>query len=352
MFLAVGCVATGVAVNKMGATVKNRQQLSRRAWLFAILICVMSYISVDQVEIYINTQIAPNIAWLMRYWLTILAFYSTIHVGYFLNKRSEPAWISFFTLSNIAALTIIYLSSIRHLPYYADNSQAQTMSMLVFMCVAYICLGTLAFINVLQFGKLALQETDQVTTVRWLAPTLSASCGTAFFIINFSYLIVEYIGLVQHTTSVTAVVRTLFVTAMLVWPVFFLPRSVIAYALKVFNNVEKIIILSRLNRLQRNLNQVSTRIALSEKHWVKKLRSLDLQIYRAIIAILDGKRIIEYYLSLEIGKDHIFLNNEEMLMTHHLKVRAQELHDLLSPVDDHQDFDQLVSSYSQIGKGL
>ena len=352
MFFGVGTIATGVALHKMKATVTNRHQLSKKAWVFAILICVMSYISIDRVELFLSNLIAPNIAWLLRYWLTIFAFYTSISVGYFLNKRAEPRWIWALVLTTVGVTGAVYLASIRALPNYIDQSNAETFSVLVFMCSAYICLDILAVINTIQFGRLALKETDQVTAIRWFAPTISAGCGVAFFTINFVYFISEYIGIVSPLESVTSLIRVLFVLAMCLWPIFFLPRAVISFCLIPFNRIGKIVTLIRLNRIQHNLNEISTRIALSEKSRISQMNSLDLQIYRAIIAILDSKRVIEHYLQLEVDKDYIFLDNQKILLTKNIQMKAQRLHELLNPIDDNQDFDQLVFVYSRIGRRL
>ncbi|MCB9444051.1 MAG: hypothetical protein H6669_07425 [Ardenticatenaceae bacterium] len=299
-----------------------------------------------------------NLAWLLSYCLGAAATYLTInalHGG--LKIKEEPVIMRRILYGTLLVLLLIF-PAIARLPNTPDHTNPTTVAEIVFMLVLYLY-GASACLSIAHtFFKLQQQDSILYSRLRWMIIVAAGIFGSGFFIARIPYVIIVFLhpALALHpaVAAIQLLSRISFFSC-LVWVFFFLPTPVFQRLARPVETADKLLALRELNVVQKRVAALCPPVApvILNQSWRERLQNLDFHLFRAVIAILDGKKVLA---------DHFANGNEAMVpspipgtasrsaqLTRHNE-QARRLYQTLDTVPDNTGYRDLVSAYRQVGR--
>ena len=226
-----------------------------------------------------------------------------------LTQAPEKAsYLIFEACGNFFVMTVLIVLPLRHLfkvvrsPEANQSASSQTRS--------------LAFLMALLAGWMSLASRLVVSTIAFLAPSLSIS---------------------PTTMSIISLTTLLLVIS---WPLVLLPNKLLLVPRQIQDYANAVATSVDLARLARRLNYHFEPVYPDHPSWWDHLKQPAFHTYRSMINILDGKRK---------------LANPEMLINvlgDHDLLEITSLRQMLLSVPDSSDYESLVARYRAIAKKL
>jgi hypothetical protein len=329
----------------------RRDQAIARTWLFCTLIFLVGLVSSNQAYVWMGEWTGiNNINWLVTYLFTSLCLYIIADSINIISHVKTPLFLHLAIAVVWALLIAIFFGGIANAPLATYHEEAKTMRELLFMEVAYGYIAGVCFYVISQIITLTTTSEAFYTRVRWGFSVFSPICAALFFAGRFVYVPLIYYFPETSNPVVHDIIRALFIMASVTWPVFYLPQRLFVLLGKPILYVTNLVTLYQLSYLQAEIDKVCPRIKRQHESWAKRMRYLDMYIYRAVIGILDGKQVLGAYLVPEYGEgDVLFVGNGRLLTNPDIDTNRR-IYETLKDVDDTADYTVLVAQYRAIAK--
>jgi hypothetical protein len=330
-----------------------------QTWGFVAAFGGATTVQIEPVYVTISRAFAiNNLAWLLSYCLGATAVYLTItalHRG--LKIRQNLLIMRRILYGTLLALLLIF-PSIARLPNIINHTNPTTGAEIMFMLVLYLYGGLACLAIAHTFFK--LQENDAVlhSRLRWLVIVITSVCASLFFFGRIPYIMIVFIqpALISH--PVVAAIQYLnditFFTC-LGWVLFFLPTQVFLALAIPIETADKLLALRDLNAVQKRVAALCAPVApvILNRSWREWLRNLDFHLYRAIITVLDGKKVLADYFADITGEADASEEYSLALASRQPtwnNTQAWHLYQALRTVPDDTSYEQMVTAYRQIGR--
>ncbi len=299
-----------------------------------------------------------NLAWLMSYCLGAVATYLTIsalHGG--LKIKEEPVIIRRILHVTLLALLLIF-PAIARMPNKPDHTNPTTVAEILFMLALYVYGGCACLSISRTFFKLQRQDSVLHCRLRWLVIVATAFSGSMFFIGRVPYVIIVFLhpDLALHpaVAGIQQLSRAAFFSC-LGWVFFFLPTPVFQKLARPIEAADKLLALRELTAVQERVAALCPPVApvILNQSWRERLQNLDFHLFRAVITILDGKKVLADHFANEAGA--VALSQIPGIARRSTQLtwnddQARRLHQTLSAVPDNASYRDLVAAYRRVGR--
>lgn len=299
-----------------------------------------------------------NLAWLMSYCLGATSTYliiNALHSG--LKIKEEPIIIRRILYGTLLVLLLVF-PAIAHLPNTSDHTTPTTTAEIVFMLALYLYGGYTCLSISHTFFKLQQQDSVLYCRLRWLIIVAAGFFGSVFFTTRILYITIVFLQPALAFHPVVAGIQLLSRIALfscLEWVFFFLPTPVFQRLARPVETADKLLALQELNAVQKRVTALCSPVApvILNQSWQEKLQNLDFHLFRAVIVILDGKKVLADYFADEA--ETVALSNISGTACRSTQLtwdnmRARRLYQILSTVPDNTGYHDLVAAYRQVGR--
>ena len=285
------------------------------SWAFALFFALCMTFQVDAVYFTIDTFVGVNnLSWLLAYLCLVLAI-CFVCVGCCTAIRIEqPRWMLPYLVVTAALLVAIFSLDIATAPEWADHDIPRTVAELLFMELLYIYGSVMGMIPALVFTQIRRNEGTLSTRLRVSVILLAIVLAIIFFLVKIAMSFLGFLypsrPLVFHLLDLA---RLLMAASGLLWVLVFVPNGFYLAVARPFMFREKILALRDLRYLQVRLNRLCPPVVPDRATCWDRLRNLDFYIYRAVIGILDGKKMLAAHLNaLEARQTQIGLGQSTL----------------------------------------
>lgn len=368
----IAAVAWLVTIYKLGTFRRHRRHgispVPAHFWGFSFCIAVgMTFMIEEFYLVFDRLAGTPNLAWLIIYVSFVSAIYFIVSGCYEVLKIPRPRLLSYSLLIALMVLVITYPLGIVTLPEKPDHTIPVTLAEFIFMQVMYVYAGILSLVPFAIFLSFYRQETVLAAKLRWvvvMATTILAS------MVGMLKVILTILVFWDPTTTTLAIIYPLIGIALacigILWPMTFLPNRIYLFLARPIEFWDKMRTLRELQALRKDLNRLCPPIIDDKPGWRESLKDLDFYLYRAVIGILDSKKMLTGLLSpVNAVADKVnstvtfessavaasrLEGNGASVLTQQDKQRTQFLYRTLQTVDDRAPFAELVSAYRRAGR--
>ena len=364
-------VAWAVTIWKMPAVLRNwRWTCDRRvlcSWAFALFFALSITFQVDVVYLAVDAFTGVNnLSWLAAYVCLALAIYFVSTACCMAMRVRQPGWMLPYLVVTLGLFAAIFPLGVATIPEWTEHTAPRSGCDLLFMQFMYVYAIVLGAIPALAFARFTRHEGAFPTRIRTGVTLLAVILALVYFLTK---CVVSLLAFFYPSSSLVSYLATLAMVLTgasgLLWSLVFAPNRLYLSLARPFTFCEKVLTLEDLKRLQARLNRLCPPVAPEQATWWERLKNLDFHIYRAVIGILDGKKMLADYLevleaeqgsgdALSLSKGHRLCRPETF--AHRWDGRAIEeairLHQALQGAPEPQDFQRLVAVYRDIGRRL
>lgn len=360
----VAMVAWVVAVVKSRHAWYGRHDpVVARSWIFVFLFALCMTFQVDVIYLSFDRMVgAPNLAWLIAYGFFIGAIYFAASACLAALKAPVPWWLPPLTLATLLTILLIFPTAIATIPEQADHTTPQSGLELIFMMTLYVYAVVTGTIPLRTFAHFYGLETTVAARLRTGTFLLGVTLAVSFFAMAIVTGVLKFWRpTLPFLPQATLLVRMLMGSAGLMWALGFLPQRVFVTLARPLGFGQKLAALRELRHVQAQLDQLCPSVGRDPLTYWTFWRHLDFHLYRSVIGILDGKRMLAAYLEGMGNEKGIAFTpdqNEgaaigrtaETRWDAATRRRAMALHGVIAGVDDNKAYPELVKRYRQIGK--
>lgn len=361
--ISVAAVAWAVAVVKSGHARRSRHDaVVARSWVFVFLFALSMTFQINAVYLSFDRAVGvPNLAWLINYVLFAGAIYFAAAACLAAEKAPVPRWLPLLTAATLLTLLFIFPTAIATLPEEADHTTPQAGLELIFMLTLYGYAAIVGIIPLRTFFRFYRLETTLAARLRTGAFLLGVALAVLFFAASMLTVALHFWRpAFSFQSQTTFLVRALMGSAGLMWAMGFLPQRAFVTLARPFEFVQKLLALWALRRVQAQLDRLCPSVGRDPLTPWSFWRHLDFHLYRSVIGILDGKRMLAAYLeSAPDGSGAGLASHQNGAAGGQTAVagwdtatrrKATALHRAIARVDDTQAYPELVQQYKEIGK--
>lgn len=358
----IATLAWGIAIYKFGAVWRDRQwrggSLPFYFWGFTVCVAIGMTFMIEDVYLAFDRVVGvTNLAWLVTYAAFALAIFSITSGCFLVLEAPRPRLIPYSLLLTLAILVIVYPIGIATLPEKPDHTIPVTLTEFIFMETLYLYVAALCVIPIATFTRLYRQEAVLPARLRWIV-ALGTTISSAM--VAGLKAILTFLVFWDPETPVLAVaypmINVVLISASILWPMAFLPNSFYLLLARPIEFLDKVRALRELQALQKKLNRLCPPVIGHTPDLREALDNLDFHLYRAVISILDAKKVLGGIaranddLSVAPAPDTVLpeLPDWDQQDTQ----LAQSLHQTLQTVNDHVAFPDLVYAYRQVGRAV
>lgn len=333
-------------------------------WLFAVLLGVgLTFRLVPLRAAFDGWVGLPNLGWLLSFLAESTAVYVAACGCRAIPRLPIPRWLHVYMALTLVVFVIIYVTNIAAGVERLEYTTATTPFELVFMCAKYVCLAIMTFFIGTAFLRLCRGEQNKLTRVRLgllsgsaLMGVIYGSARTTFVLLAYFYPACPILG------GLRILEKGSQVALALMWPLSTMLSNKTHLFLRPFERLQKSATLKDLRVIQTELSRLGLLTTWDERALPRR-RSLDLQLYQALISILDGKRLLLAQLRAgEAGDGKAWddavterarsLQSAEGDWNDAVAGRARLLRRLFDTVDDSLQYFDLVAAYRDVGKTM
>jgi len=364
-------VAWAVTIWKMPVVLRNRRwahdERVLRSWAFALFFALSITFQVDVVYLAVDAFTGVNnLSWLAAYVCLALAIYFVSTACCMAMRVRQPGWILPYLVVTLGLFAAIFPLGVATIPEWTEHTAPRSGCDLLFMQFMYVYAIVLGAIPALAFARFTRHEGAFPTRIRTGVTLLAVILALVYFLTK---CVVSLLAFFYPSSSLVSYLATLAMVLTgasgLLWSLVFAPNRLYLSLARPFTFCEKVLTLKDLKQLQARLNRLCPPVAPGQATWWERLKNLDFYIYRAVIGILDGKKMLADYLevleaeqgsgdALSLSKGHRLCRPETF--AHRWDGRAIEeairLHQALQGAPEPQDFQRLVAVYRDIGRRL
>ena len=296
--IAVATLAWVVTILKFHAVRRNgrwaQDERVLRSWAFVLFFALGMTFQVDAVYFAVDTLTGVNnLSWLFAYVFVALAIYFVSTASCMAMKVRQPRWMLPYLMVTLCLFALIFSLGITTSPDWAEHTIPRNLFDLLFMELMYLYAIVLGTIPALAFARFTRSEGTLPTRIRTGVTLAAVILALAFFVAK---VVLSLLGFLHPSLPFVRFLSVLAMALMgaagLVWSLVFAPNRLYLTLAGPFTFCQKVLTLRDLRRLQTRLNRLCPPVAPEQAGWWDHLRNLDFHIYRAVIGILDGKKML------------------------------------------------------------
>lgn len=321
---------------------QNRQVVS--TWLFMLFFSLFATLEIDAVYLACDRLAGVNnLSWLLSSLFIVLAVYSLCAV--FCPKL--PRWMppSLFVTSTL--LVAFFFLGPAHDPESFDQVIPSSVPELLFVGVCYGYAGFLMGLIPARALLRAYRNESNLplrirTGVIWLAVTLSI----AFYVTRFALCLYVFFVpavpsyFVRGAEDVTSV---LVFVAVVLWPLGVASHEFYLLLVRLAMFWRKVVSLQELAWLKGRLERLCPPLWPDRHAWWDQLRNPDLYVYKTLVAVLDGRRMLACAVQGRAPDVVLRWDGAE-------EKQATDFHRALQDLPELEDFERLVDTCQRISK--
>jgi hypothetical protein len=353
-----------VAERIAGARRKGVDWPAFSTWLFALLLGIGLTFRLVPLRAAFDAWVGvPNLGWLLSFLAESTAVYVAACGCRAIPRLPIPRWVHVYMALTLLVFVGIYVTNIAAGVERLEYTTASTPFELVFMCTKYVCLAIMTFFIGTAFLRLCRRERNKLTRVRLGLLSGSALMGVLYGLARTTFVLLAYFHpACTILGSLRVVEKGSQVALALMWPLATMLSNKTHLFLKPYEQLQKRATLKDLQTVQTELSHLGLLSTWDERS-IPRRRDLDLQLYQALISVVDGKRLLLAQLrsgETEDGKawDDTGAERTRSLQSREedwsgaVEGRARLLRQLFDTVDDSLQYFDLVAAYRSVGKTL
>jgi hypothetical protein len=328
---------------------KRQDDRSIRVWFFGFFASLFALFELDEVYLTVDGWMGvDNVSWLLAYLCLATAAYAFCS---FCTDRL-PHWAFPGLVATAVLLVAIFPFGPGDAPELSNHFVPHNVGEIVFTAVVYGYVS--AAVSLISFGSfMAVYRRSQgrlLARVRTLFAMGAATATVAFYAFRFVVFSLSYFVPAMHWFAMFPagdVYRGVTAVAAILWCVCLGTSDHVHLTLaRPVRHGDKLLKLRRLSLLRARVERFvhSSRLLPGTASWLDRLRDPDGHIYRTLIGILDGRRVLiawyrqwEERPGLSAGVD---------------AEAAAHLSLALQSVSDSLDFNDLVDAYCRLERTL
>ncbi len=301
-----------------------------------------------------------NLAWLIAWTGITTSAYLITCTFYMVQEKRIPLWLH----SMLAMVLVIYLITfwvgIRYTSEWPAHVLPRNTYDFVFMLTLFVFAGLIFVLTSRNTATIYRNEEALIAKVGWGRVWAMTVVATGFFASRTVLTLVAYWQPAsQAILYLYALSLFFFVLPAFLIPFLHMPNWVTLFMAKPFLSLDKLWTLRQLMLLQSRINEFCSPIVLQQVGWREALKAPDFHIYRSLIGILDGKSMLEAYLSslgLLSGQTNTwpiyrFQDNPQQWDSR-TRRKALALFERLQTVSDEMEISKLAVAYRQVGSAI
>jgi hypothetical protein len=333
-------------------------------WLFALFLGIGLTFRLVPLRVAFDNWIGmPNLGWLLSFIAESVAVYVAACGCRAIPRLPIPRWLHIYMASTLLIFVVIFVTNLATGYERSEYTTAGTPFELVFMSTKYICLAIMTFFIGTAFVRLYRGEQNKLTRLRLALLAGSALMGVVYGSARTTFVLLAYF---YPACPVLGILRVLEkgsqVVLALMWPLATMLSSKVHLFMRPFERFQKSMMLRDLRTIQSELSDLDL-LAMWDGRSRSHRGSLDFQIYRALISILDGKRLLLAQLkAVEDGEDES-RSDANPERTRVLPSRGENwdgaaaekarlLQQLFGGVGNDLEYFDLLAAYRNVGRAL
>lgn len=318
-----------------------------KAWLFALFFSLFGTFEIDTVYVAFDRLVGiNNLSWLLSSIFLVLLIYFLCVIC----CSKQPRWMPYYLGATIGLLVVAFLSGPANDPESADQIIPSSAPELLFVGASYIfAIVAMSLVPARAFLEAHRNESDLALRLRTSTILLAVVMGITFFVSRFAICIVGFLVPALNQVFLDAATNVTNLPVLILcclWPLSFASKRFYLALARPIQYFRKTVTAVELNALRARLDCLYTPIAPGRASWWDCLRNPDFNIYRGVIGILDGRRMLDACLEqgVEGGQGNWPLKGNLQ--------EARRLHQALQTIPDSPDFGRLVDGYRDLAKRL
>ncbi len=314
---------------------KDVNSVTTNTWLFLVLFSLAITLQIQTVDEVVTHWIANHVGWLLTYAIGLIALYCIYKAMYLVLKLNKPllskqvyAGLVFVLVSMLLLFPIITIQP----PGTFLKDATDNIWVLLFLFIPHLYASAICWILYRMFSQCYQAANDLPMKIRWVALAVSLFFAAVYFGAHLPYFVALFLHPALKYSPAAKTFHQILAplsAVRIAWVLFFVPNKVYEVICAPLIFLDKLITLRQLERLRIEANTMLSRTELLtlKYSWWEHLRNLDFLIYRAIISILDAKKLLN-------DPDEPFTCSQ-----------IRSLKQTLNTVQDDATFDLLVIAY-------
>ena len=326
----------------------RRQSDDRRLlalWLAFLCFSLTMTFQADAVYFALDRLVGVhNLAWLLSYLSLALAIYFLSVSCCRAMQVSPPRWMPVCLVTAAALLVGLFPFGAAATQARTDHAVPRNGPELAFVAVLY-SYGIAMSLAPAWVLIPAIHRKDALhVRLRTFVAALAAVAIVSLLAAKLAVAVLGFSGLLAPSPAyrLLTLSRLLLATAGLFPCLSLAPDRLYLALAQPLEFAAKMRTLRHLERLRSRLDRFCPRVASTPVHRWQRLANPDLYLYRSVIGILDGRKMLGAWLESEKGAAWDERSRQE----------AATLYQALQKAAVHQDYDGLVVAYGKLGKAL
>lgn len=351
LIVTLAWVATVFRFEAVVKSVRKGRSRFLRPWLFALTLSLFATFQVDFVHRAFDSLVGVNnLSWLISYLFGAPAIYF-ICISF---CDELPRWTSIYLLVTLALLIALFPLGPARAPETSEQDIPFNGFEYLFLVVFYIY-ATVVFVSLPIPVCAGAFRSQKSLAVRWRTGVILLAMGLIVSL-YFIKVTVWSLGFFLPERSLpivrfaAEVLRIQGLGVGILWPLSFAPDGLYRASARLAGYYQKIRTLIEVNNLRCRINRLCPSSALYQPTWRDQLSSPDFHIYRNVIDILDGRKLLSGYLEQE-GPD-----SDQASAVPGRDSRwhrsATRLHQVLADLPVQSEFDSLVDGCRHVRRQL
>jgi len=285
-----------------------------------------------------------NLAWLLSYLSLVLAVHSLCTGCCAAVQVRPPRWMGVYLIVTVTALLVLFPLGPANAPARNRHDIPRNVPELAFMAALYTYGIAMSAVLAWVLVPAARGEDALHVRLRTFVAALAAAAIVSLLAAKLVVAVLGFSGLLAPSPSqhLITLPRLLLATAGLFPCLSLAPNRcylALAEAMRFATGIRR---LRDLERLGRRLDRLCPRLTPPPAPPWQRLANPDLYLYQALIGILDAKKMLGAWLSVERGERWDEASRRE----------AALLYRALQEATGHEDHDSLIDAYAHLGRAL
>ncbi|HDQ73065.1 MAG TPA: hypothetical protein ENN19_13370 [Chloroflexi bacterium] len=307
-----------------------------------------------------------NLGWLISFVSELTALYVMACGSRALPRYPVPRWLHPYVAITLLIFTFIFVTHLSAGPERLEYTTAQNQPELIFLVTKYVGVAIITAAIGLSFVRLYRKEQHKIARLRLGMLCIVALTASFYGMTRTTFVSLAYFCPTSPLLDILRLVeKGSQILICLAWPLAYILSSKSCLTIRrPFERMQKSNTLRDLREIQTALAGLGLSSGWSERPLPQKI-SLDLQIYRALISILDGKRLLLANLrTIERPASDRRIhwpapNTGRLRRVGHTPSRddgfieqARQIQRLVEIVDDDLPYYEMVAAYRKVGRIL
>jgi hypothetical protein len=288
-------LAWTVTVFRLGAVLRERGRNQRmlKAWLFTLFFSLFGTFEIDALYVRFDRLVGVNNpSWLLSSLFLVLSIYFLCA----LCCSRRPRWMRDYLIVTASLLVVVFPFGPGGEPESADQFIPSNVPGLLFVALSYVfAIVVMGLVPVRAFFQAHRDETELVIRLRTSAILMAVILGVAFFVVKLAICCLGFfvpalpVAPLRRAASLASVP---VLVACCLWPLGFVPHRFYATLARLLGFLQKVLVLRELSAVKARLDRLCPPVLPGRVTWSDQLRYMDLFVYRSVIGILDGRKML------------------------------------------------------------